>query len=44
ALVLACDILGRLIRFPYEVPVGTILGVVGAVLFLVLLLGRSSND
>lgn len=44
ALVLACDIIGRLIRFPYEVPVGTILGVVGAVLFLVLLLGRSSND
>jgi iron complex transport system permease protein len=44
ALVLACDILGRLIRFPYEVPVGTILGVVGAILFLVLLLGRNSND
>ncbi|TIM10825.1 iron chelate uptake ABC transporter family permease subunit [Mesorhizobium sp.] len=44
ALVLACDIMGRLIRFPYEVPVGTILGVVGAVLFLVLLLGRNSND
>ncbi|RWC46455.1 MAG: ABC transporter permease [Mesorhizobium sp.] len=44
ALVLACDIVGRLIRFPYEVPVGTILGVVGAVLFLVLLLGRNSND
>jgi iron complex transport system permease protein len=44
ALVLACDILGRLIRFPYEVPVGTILGVVGAILFLMLLLGRNSND
>jgi iron complex transport system permease protein len=44
ALVLACDIMGRLIRFPYEVPVGTILGVVGAVLFLFLLLGRNSND
>jgi iron complex transport system permease protein len=43
ALVLACDIVGRLIRFPYEVPVGTVLGVVGALLFLVLLLGRNSN-
>jgi iron complex transport system permease protein len=37
ALVLACDIVGRLVRFPYEVPVGTILGVVGSGLFLWLL-------
>lgn len=37
ALVLACDVIGRLIRFPYEIPVGTVLGVVGAVLFLGLL-------
>lgn len=36
-LVLACDIVGRLVRFPYEVPVGTILGVVGSGLFLWLL-------
>lgn len=36
-LVLVCDIIGRLVRFPYEVPVGTILGVVGSVLFLWLL-------
>lgn len=43
ALVLACDIVGRLIRFPYEVPVGTVLGVVGALLFLVLLSRRDSN-
>jgi iron complex transport system permease protein len=42
--VLACDMIGRLIRFPYEVPVGTVLGVVGAVLFLILLLGRNRND
>lgn len=44
ALVLACDIVGRLIRFPYEVPVGTVLGVVGALLFLLLLFGRNGND
>jgi iron complex transport system permease protein len=43
ALVLACDIVGRLIRFPYEVPVGTVLGVVGALLFLVLLFRRGGN-
>ncbi|HMQ92281.1 MAG TPA: iron chelate uptake ABC transporter family permease subunit [Amaricoccus sp.] len=37
-LVLVCDILGRLIRYPYEIPVGTVFGVVGSVLFLYLLL------
>ncbi len=37
ALVLACDIAGRLVRYPYEVPVGTILGIVGSLLFLWLL-------
>ncbi|MEO9337719.1 iron chelate uptake ABC transporter family permease subunit [Mesorhizobium sp. SB112] len=43
ALVLGCDIIGRLLRFPYEIPVGTILGVVGAIIFLWLLFGRKSN-
>ena len=37
ALLLACDILGRLVIFPYEVPVSSVLGVCGAVLFLWLL-------
>ena len=37
ALVLACDIAGRLVRYPYEVPVGTVLGMVGSVIFLWLL-------
>lgn len=37
ALLLACDILGRLVIFPYEVPVGSVLGVLGAGLFLWLL-------
>ncbi|WP_323041438.1 ABC transporter permease [Gemmobacter sp.] len=37
ALVLACDIVGRLVRYPYEVPVGTVLGMVGSVIFLWLL-------
>lgn len=37
-LVLACDIVGRLLRQPYEIPVGTVLGVVGAGLFLAVLL------
>ncbi|MBP1806351.1 ABC transporter permease [Rubellimicrobium aerolatum] len=39
-LVLACDLIGRIVRHPYEIPVGTVLGVVGAVVFLLLLHGR----
>jgi iron complex transport system permease protein len=42
-LVLLCDIIGRLVRQPYEIPVGTILGVVGALVFLGLLLRRREN-
>lgn len=37
-LVLACDIAGRLVRYPYEIPVGTVFGVLGSGLFLWLLL------
>ncbi|TXR53666.1 ABC transporter permease [Reinekea thalattae] len=36
-LVLACDILARLLAYPYEVPVSTVMGVVGSILFLILL-------
>lgn len=40
AFVLAADIVGRLIRFPYEIPIGTVFGVVGSAIFLWLLLSR----
>ena len=36
--VLVCDIVSRTIRYPYEIPVGTVGGVVGAVIFLTLIL------
>lgn len=36
--VLACDIVGRLIRFPYEIPIAVVMGVVGSAVFLYLLL------
>lgn len=36
-LLLACDLLGRILRHPYEIPVGTILGIVGSLVFLWLL-------
>lgn len=38
--VLAADIVGRLVRYPYEIPVGTVMGVVGSAVFLYLLLRR----
>ncbi len=36
--VLACDILGRVIRAPYEIPIGVVVGVIGSFIFLYLLL------
>jgi len=42
-LLLLCDVLGRVIRYPYEIPVGTVMGVVGSGLFLVLLLRRDAR-
>lgn len=41
--VLACDILGRTLRFPFEIPIGTVVGFVGGALFLTMLLRRSSR-
>lgn len=37
-LVLVCDILGRVIRAPYEIPVGTVMGLIGSAVFLVLII------
>ena len=37
-LVLLCDLIGRLLIYPFELPTGTLLGVIGAGVFLVLLL------
>lgn len=41
SLLLACDILGRLLIYPFEVPIGLTAGGVGGVLFLVLIFWRS---
>ncbi|MFA5550838.1 MAG: iron chelate uptake ABC transporter family permease subunit [Trueperaceae bacterium] len=41
--VLACDILGRTLRYPFEIPIGTVIGFVGGALFLAMLLRRSSR-
>lgn len=41
--VLLCDIIGRLIYYPYEIPIGTVVGVIGSVLFLTILFGRRNR-
>ncbi len=41
--VLACDILGRTLRYPFEIPIGTVVGFVGGAIFLFMLLRRSSR-
>ncbi|MCG7427185.1 iron chelate uptake ABC transporter family permease subunit [Helcobacillus massiliensis] len=41
-IVLACDIVGRLVRYPYEVPLGVVMGIAGSLIFLILLLKRST--
>ncbi|WP_283099457.1 iron chelate uptake ABC transporter family permease subunit [Pseudomonas sp. MWU15-20650] len=40
SLLLACDILGRLLIYPFEVPIGLTAGCVGGVVFLVLLIRK----
>lgn len=42
-VLVLCDIVSRSIRPPFEVPVGSVLGVVGAAVFLTLLLRRSAH-
>lgn len=38
--VLVCDLFGRLLIYPYEIPIGLTVGVIGSGLFLYLLLRR----
>lgn len=39
--LLICDIVGRLIIYPYEIPVSMIVGSLGAVIFLIILTNRN---
>jgi iron complex transport system permease protein len=41
ALVLLCDIIGRVVRFPFELPISIVMGVIGGVVFLWLLVGTA---
>lgn len=42
-IVLACDVVGRILNAPYEVPVGTMIGIVASALFLYLLLRKHAR-
>lgn len=39
-LVLMCDIFGRVVIYPYEIPISLIMGVLGSVIFLALLIRK----
>ncbi|WP_396667765.1 ABC transporter permease [Microbacterium sp. R86528] len=41
AIVLLCDIIGRVVRFPYELPISVVMGVLGGIIFLWLLLSTA---
>ncbi|WP_240894487.1 ABC transporter permease [Parapedobacter sp. SGR-10] len=41
AFLLVCDIFGRLVVYPYEIPIGMTVGVIGGIVFLVLILKKS---
>ena len=38
--LVVCDIIGRLVIFPYEVPIGIMVSVIGAGIFLIILLWK----
>lgn len=38
--LMVCDIIGRLIIYPFEVPIGLTVGIIGGIIFLILLLRR----
>jgi iron complex transport system permease protein len=41
--VLVCDIFGRVVIFPYEIPIGLTVGVIGSITFLYLILRRNAH-
>mgnify|MGYP002377670924 FL=1 len=42
--VLCCDIIGRLVIYPYEIPINLTVGVIGSAIFVYLLLRRNKNE
>ena len=42
--VLVCDIIGRVIIEPYELPIQLVIGIVGSILFIMLMFRKLSNN
>lgn len=42
--VLVCDIISRIVIYPYEVSVGLTIGVIGSIVFLCMILRRNYNE
>ena len=42
--VILCDIIGRLVIYPYEVSISLTVGVIGSIIFLYLILRRNRNE
>lgn len=42
--LLFCDILGRIIIFPFEIPIGIIVGVIGSAVFIYLIVRRRAYE
>ncbi len=40
--ILICDIIGRVVIYPYEFPIGVTVGVIGSILFLFIVLRRNN--
>src|SRR5690554_1155094 len=38
--LLVCDIVGRIVIYPYEIPIGVTMSIIGAVIFLILILRK----
>ena len=38
--LLVCDIVGRIVIYPYEIPIGVTVSIIGAVIFLILILRK----
>ncbi|BAK81548.1 ABC transporter permease [Candidatus Arthromitus sp. SFB-rat-Yit] len=41
--ILVCDVIGRVIIYPYELPIGVTVGVIGSVVFLCIVLRRNGR-
>ena len=41
--ILICDIIGRVVIYPYEFPIGVTVGVIGSILFLFIVLRRNNR-